>query len=680
MGSKKNKGNPHISRGKYKKHKQPICRLKQQDSEVQSIEGSRIINMEKLKSFVSDVSTHSKSCQLGTISLIGETYRGGLASVLSARCSGCRAEIAFPTSSRVASLSGTKRWESNLAAVWGEMVTGGGHAPLAEAMSVLGVPVMTKKSFIAIEKEIGKKWWMSLEESMRAAAEEEKRLAEESESFHDGVPAITVIVDGGWCKRTHKHSYNTKSGVGVVIGLRTGKLLHMGVCNKYCSTCAQADKQNKTPKEHDCFKNWDGASSSMETDIVLQGFREAEKKYGLRYTTFIGDGDSSIHPNLITGVPGWGHIIRKVECANHTVKCYRGALEKLAEQKPHYKGKGRLTESMRKQLTKAARCAIKMRSALTDKKEAAKLLRQDLRNGPYHCFGDHSHCSTDYCRVTESSEQAMTGRMPPTDNAASDESGMSTDVQRIADQEQRLWEDALNEENLDDVRLIPPSSLPIDTEIMCDIQRLVGRLIAKAEQLLGMIFCHMLLCIHVLTDHLLHIGNFTTNLAESWMHIRSKFDGGKQINRSQSGSWEGRCAGAGLRQVLGPAWGPKAWKEATGKEANLIFTSDLKVKQVVADRKRKASEPEKQRRRQVKYKRTNDDSCQARGDYARHDGGPGVKETVCDVPQDYLEQMMLDYYKTNVAITEQKATEVERVTRGQGKASDIAGNIWLAES
>ena len=26
-----------------------------------------------------------------------------------------------------------------------------------------------------------------------------------------------------------------------------------------------------------------------------------------------------------------------------------------------------------------------------------------------------------------------------------------------------------------------------------------------------------------------YVGNFTTNLAEGWMHIRSKFDGGKQI-------------------------------------------------------------------------------------------------------------------------------------------------------
>ena len=53
----------------------------------------------------------------------------------------------------------------------------------------------------------------------------------------------------------------------------------------------------------------------------------AETKYGLRYTTFIGDGDSSVYPTLVPEVPGWGHVIRKVECANHCVKCYRSSLE-----------------------------------------------------------------------------------------------------------------------------------------------------------------------------------------------------------------------------------------------------------------------------------------------------------------------------------------------------------------
>ena len=69
----------------------------------------------------------------------------------------------------------------------------------------------------------------------------------------------------------------------------------------------------------------------------------------------------------------------------------------------------------------------------------------------------------------------------------------------------------------------------------------------------------------------MHAGNFTTNLAECWMNIRTEFDGGKQYNRSQSGSWEGRCAGAGLQQNLGPEWGTVAWERATGEEANPIF-------------------------------------------------------------------------------------------------------------
>ena len=88
--------------------------------------------------------------------------------------------------------------------------------------------------------------------------------------------------------------------------MQTKKLLHLGVRNKYCSVCAHSAKHNTEPPQHDCYRNWDGPSSSMETDILVQGFIEAERKYGLRYTTFTGDGDSSVHVSLITGVPGWG--------------------------------------------------------------------------------------------------------------------------------------------------------------------------------------------------------------------------------------------------------------------------------------------------------------------------------------------------------------------------------------
>ena len=219
------------------------------------------------------------------------------------------------------------------------MATGTGHRQLEETMSVMGVPVMTKATFISTERDIGECWKQILLSSMPEAGQEEKKIAEENGRFHEGVPAVAVIVDEGWSKHSHKHSYNAKSGVAIIIGKETGKLLFIGIRNKYCHACALGGKE----KDHTCFCNWDASSSEMETDIVLEGFMEAERVHGVHYTKFIGDGDSSVYPTLLTSVPGWGQAIKKLECANHACKCYRGALEELVQDNPSYKGSGRLT-------------------------------------------------------------------------------------------------------------------------------------------------------------------------------------------------------------------------------------------------------------------------------------------------------------------------------------------------
>jgi len=91
--------------------------------------------------------------------------------------------------------------------------------------------------------------------------------------------------------------------------------------------------------------------------------------------------------------------------------------------------------------------------------------------------------------------------------------------------------------------------------MMADIQTALSRLVAKAGQL---------------------IGNFTTNLAECWMLICTKFDGGKVINRSQSGSFQHRSMGAGLRLNLGPMWGPTSWKSLTSSDPNETFIKTAK--------------------------------------------------------------------------------------------------------
>ena len=362
-----------------------------------------------LETYLNDFTKHILTCSKAKeienekerIKIQGET-RQGLASILNVKCIGCGETIDLTTSKKILGPKQTKRWECNLASVWGQMASGGGHSTLREEMAVLGVPIMTEKSFIHTERDIGTWWEQELNKSMKQAGEEERRLAIEHNEYHEGIPAITVILDGGWSKRSHKHSYNAKSGVAVIIGCRTQKLLYIGVRNKFCTGCVRG------LKEHTCFKNWTDSSSGMESDIILQGFLQAETIHGVRYTTFIGDGDSSVHTTLIAGVPGWGRAIQKLECANHACKCYRNSLENIVRDNPKYKGKGGLTSKMRQRLTSAARCAIKMRSEEENRANAIQKLQADLKNGPFHCFGIHDQCSPDFCISKQKTEKTPT--------------------------------------------------------------------------------------------------------------------------------------------------------------------------------------------------------------------------------------------------------------------------------
>lgn len=125
-----------------------------------------------------------------------------------------------------------------------------------------------------------------------------------------------------------------------------------------------------------------------------------------------------MYPTLLQQVPGWGHAIRKLECANH---CYQGALEKLIQENPSYKAR----------LVSAARCAIKMRSRESDRKLGVRLLKADLKNGPSHCFGHHSNCSPDFCSSTRGrlqNDYLAQEMHPPLATTTADDAAGDTDV------------------------------------------------------------------------------------------------------------------------------------------------------------------------------------------------------------------------------------------------------------
>ena len=162
--------------------------------------------------------------------------------MLQVGCEECTETFSIPTSRRVKTNDG-RQWEVNLGAVLGQMMTGGGAARLA---TTIEVPSMSKQTFITTERAWSAEMENQLVLSMRQAGAEEKQIAIEQGRSHHGVPAITVTVDGGWCKRNHKHSYNAKSGVAIIIGKETQKLLFLGIRNKYCSTCSIAHNSHNS--------------------------------------------------------------------------------------------------------------------------------------------------------------------------------------------------------------------------------------------------------------------------------------------------------------------------------------------------------------------------------------------------------------------------------------------------
>ena len=176
------------------------------------------------------------------------------------------------------------------------------------------VPSVTKATFIHLERYLGAAFEKLVSDSLLAAGKEEKELAIASGHYHEGVPAITVVVEGGWSKRSHKHSYNAKSGVGVIFGASTKKLLFIGVRSKYCSVCAISEHKHSPPPSHQCYRNWNGTSCAMEADIIVEGFQLSEQIHGVRYLWFIGDGDSSVYHAVVTGVPSYYYLVTKL-CA-----------------------------------------------------------------------------------------------------------------------------------------------------------------------------------------------------------------------------------------------------------------------------------------------------------------------------------------------------------------------------
>ncbi|XP_049872736.1 uncharacterized protein LOC126371469 isoform X2 [Pectinophora gossypiella] len=151
-----------------------------------------------------------------------------------------------------------------------------------------------------------------------------------------------------------------------------------------------------------CFKNYEGPSTGMEADILVEGFERSQEMHGVKYLIFIGDGDSSVYAQLREKV-SYGTQIKKIECKNHVIKNYTGALYKIiGNTKLPLFGRKILKPKLQK-LTAVSRKIIM--------EADHNSMREDLKNGPSHVFGCHQDCKAYYCRFCQNSDEKDTNSL-----------------------------------------------------------------------------------------------------------------------------------------------------------------------------------------------------------------------------------------------------------------------------
>ena len=143
------------------------------------LEGSQIISLHKLRDAIRAITQHSAACK-SPVELIGEVKRNGLSTTLLARCDKYSEEFLFTSCNKIdlKTPDGTIRstYHSNVAAVMGQMLTGGGCISLEEFLCTIGVPSISKPTFIEIERLLGLSFDQYLGELMLQAGMKRNKL------------------------------------------------------------------------------------------------------------------------------------------------------------------------------------------------------------------------------------------------------------------------------------------------------------------------------------------------------------------------------------------------------------------------------------------------------------------------------------------------------------------------
>lgn len=172
------------------------------------IQGRRIVDINFFIEKIQALNNHSNfGCTFADMYLISED-KSGFKSGFKFKCKMCNIEQILWNEDI------SEKQNINTDVVTGIMSIGCGYSNMEELFSILNIPSMCNNTFIKEHERVSKAWEETALIEMEAAANEEKKLAiERGDVGNDGVPLLTVVVDGSWAKRSYRTNYSSLSGV-----------------------------------------------------------------------------------------------------------------------------------------------------------------------------------------------------------------------------------------------------------------------------------------------------------------------------------------------------------------------------------------------------------------------------------------------------------------------------------
>ena len=306
-----------------------------QSKHSKCVSGYRFVDMEILASVFDKLGC--PECVQPMLSLIeNKKSCKGFASKLSICCI-CGFKLDFYTSKNV------EGYDVNKRVVYAMRTLGQGQTGLHRFATLMNMPrgICNKSYNVIVHKLVTAAQTVS-NETIHEAVQELR----EGKS-PDEIVDIGVSVDGTWQKR----GYSSHNGVTAALSIKNGKVLDVKALSRKCKICDEnqnilnSKQQNQAEfKTHVCNKNYDGSASGMETVGAVNIFNRSLEKFKLRYTEYLGDGDSKSYTTVKSTYKDVEVI--KLDCVGHFQKRIGSRCRQLKKQVKGLNGKGRLTNAI----------------------------------------------------------------------------------------------------------------------------------------------------------------------------------------------------------------------------------------------------------------------------------------------------------------------------------------------